>query len=205
MTQEAQTIFIVDDDEDVRIALSRSLTRRGMSVMHFGSARSFLDAVPADADGCLILDYGMPEMDGLELQDLLVRQDSTLPVIFVTGHGGIPESVRATKAGAIDFLEKPFDLSLLMERIGVALDLNVELRTQKSRALELSEKRGQLTSREEEVLQHILTHPARTSSKEIGQDLGISPRTVEIHRGRIQQKIGVKTTIELYELFGNKT
>ncbi len=203
MTPEPLTVFIVDDDDDVRIALSRSLGKRGMKVAHFPDAQSFLDQVDADAAGCLILDYGMPGMDGLELQDHLVQQNSTLPIIFISGHGGIPESVRATKAGAIDFLVKPFDLSVLIERIEAAWDVGAGLRAEKAHRQALADKRGLLTEREEQVLQHILTHPARTSSKEIAAELGISPRTVEIHRGRIQQKVGVKTTIELYELFGH--
>ncbi|WP_170783653.1 response regulator transcription factor [Ruegeria lacuscaerulensis] len=196
------TVYIIDDDDDVRIALSRSLRRRGMTVAHFPDAQSFLDQVDADAAGCLVLDYGMPDMDGLELQDYLVRQDSTLPIIFISGHGGIPESVRATKAGAIDFLEKPFDLSVLTDRIAVAWEFGEKLRQQKARRLDLAEKRGRLTDREDEVLQYILRNPGRTTSKEIAAELNISPRTVEIHRGRIQLKVGVKTTIELYELFG---
>ncbi len=201
MTPEPLTVFIVDDDNDVRIALSRSLSKRGMLVEHFADAQGFLEQVGENAIGCLILDYGMPFMDGLELQDHLVRHDSTLPIIFISGHGGIPESVRATKAGAIDFLEKPFDLAVLIERIYAAMHVGERLRNEKARRQKLADKRGLLTEREEQVLQHILTHPARTSSKEIAAQLGISPRTVEIHRGRIQQKVGVKTTIELFELF----
>lgn len=202
MIFDPQVVYIVDDDEDVRIALSRSLSKRGMQVEHFPDAQAFLNQVHEDAKGCLILDYGMPGMDGLELQDHLNRRDSTLPVIFISGHGGIPESVRATKAGAIDFLEKPFDLQVLVERIQAAFELGTKLRAEKTRRRMLADKRRLLTEREEQVLQHILTHPSRTSSKEIATALGISPRTVEIHRGRIQQKVGVKTTIELYELFG---
>ncbi|WP_298852904.1 response regulator [uncultured Ruegeria sp.] len=203
MTPEPLTVFIVDDDDDVRVALSRSLSKRGMRVEHFAAALAFLEQVGEDAIGCLILDYGMPVMDGLDLQDYLVRHDSTLPIIFISGHGGIPESVRATKAGAIDFLEKPFDLTVLIERIDAAMHVGEQLRNEKSRRQKLADKRGLLTEREEQVLQYILTHPARTSSKEIAAQLGISPRTVEIHRGRIQQKVGVKTTIELFELFAH--
>ena len=202
MTFEPLVVYIVDDDEDVRVALSRSLSKRGLRVEHFADAQTFLNQVHEDAKGCLILDYGMPGMDGLELQEHLNRRESTIPVIFISGHGGIPESVRATKAGAIDFLEKPFDLQVLIERIQAAFEIGARLRAEKSRRQMLADKRRLLTDREEQVLQHILTHPARTSSKEIATALGISPRTVEIHRGRIQQKVGVKTTIELYELFG---
>lgn len=117
MTAIPSTVFIVDDDDDVRVALSRSLTKRGMEVHHFADAQTFLETVRDDAEGCLILDYGMPGMDGLELQNHLVGRNSTIPIIFISGHGGIPESVRATKSGAIDFLEKPFDLTVLIERI----------------------------------------------------------------------------------------
>lgn len=201
MSTDPNTVFIVDDDDDVRVALSRSLKKRGLSVEIFDSARSFLDAVPPDATGCLLLDYGMPGMDGLELQDHLIAQHSTLPVIFISGHGGIPETVRATKAGAIDFLEKPFQLSVLMARIEAGFALGAELRAAKQKRMALEEKRNTLTEREEEVLAHILDTPARTSSKEIAADLGISPRTVDIHRGRILHKVGVKTTIELFEMF----
>ena len=197
------TVYIVDDDDDVRIALSRSLRKRGMTVEHFESAQSFLNHVDDNAAGCLILDYGMPGMDGLELQDSMIKKDFTMPIIFISGHGGISESVRATKAGAIDFLEKPFELTVLFERINAAFEIGAKLRAEKSHKLALSEKRNSLTEREEEVLQHILRNPSRTSSKEIGMDLNISPRTVDIHRGRIQQKVGVKTTIELFEMFGS--
>lgn len=202
MTAAAPRVFIVDDDDDVRVALSRSLSKRGMEVAAFGDAQSFLDQMDDTTEGCLILDYGMPGMDGLELQEHLLAQNSAIPIIFISGHGGIPESVRATKAGAIDFLEKPFDLGVLIERIEIATQIGERMRDKKNRDRALAEKRQSLTDREEEVLQHILNHPSRTSSKEIAADLGISPRTVEIHRARVHQKVGVKTTIELYELFG---
>ncbi len=202
MTVQGAKVYIVDDDDDVRIALSRALSKRGMSVEHFADAQAFLSSVNEDAEGCLVLDYGMPGMDGLDLQDHLVAQDSTIPIIFISGHGGIPESVRATKAGAIDFLEKPFDLKQLIERIETATTLGAELRAKKARRREMSEKRAMLTEREEQVLHHILTHPSKSSSKEIATELGISPRTVEIHRGRIQQKVGVNSTIELFNYFG---
>lgn len=203
MSTDQNTVFIVDDDDDVRVALLRSLRKRGLTVEIFDSAQSFLDNVGMDAKGCLILDYGMPGMDGLELQELLITQNSTLPIIFISGHGGIPETVRATKAGAIDFLEKPFQLSVLMERIEAGFGLGEKLRAAKQRKSDLAQKRSSLTDREEDVLAHILNTPSRTSSKEIAADLGISPRTVDIHRGRILQKVGVKTTIELYELFSS--
>lgn len=203
MTGNPPTVFIVDDDDDVRIALSRSLQKRGMTVAHFASAREFLDRVDENDNGCLILDYGMPGMDGLELQDLLIAQKSAIPIIFISGHGGIPESVRATKAGAIDFLEKPFSLKILTERINTAFEIGVKQQSEKLRRSALVARYNDLTIREEEVLRHILEYPSRISSKEIASSLGISPRTVDIHRGRVLQKMDAKSVTELFKLCSN--
>lgn len=194
------TVFIVDDDEDVRIALSRSLQKRGLTTEVFDSARAFLQSYSADKPGCLVLDYGMPEMDGLELQAYLGASNIDIPIIFISGHGGIPESVRATKAGAIDFLEKPFAQNVLLDRIADAFAADDIKRTSKQQQGAIDRKLGTLTGRETEILNHILQFPARISSKEIALDLRISPRTVDIHRARVLRKMDVTSIVQLFDM-----
>ncbi len=197
----APTVYLVDDDNDVRTALTRSLSKRGFHVLSFASADAFLQEVEPGVDGCLILDYGMPKMDGLELQAHLNATGCDLPVIFITGHGGIPESVRATKAGALDFLEKPFSLPILLERIETALEISTQRSKAKVKEAEIANRLATLTKREHEVFAFILANPSLTSSKEIAQNLGISPRTVDIHRGRVLKKLVVKTMVELIDVY----
>ncbi|NGM47183.1 response regulator transcription factor [Rhodobacter sp. SGA-6-6] len=197
MTQNQLTVFLVDDDEAIRLSLSRALAKRGYRVEAHASAASFLAAWSEERRGCLVLDYGMPGMNGLELQARLNAMGATLPVIFITGHGGVPESVQAIKGGALDFLEKPFRQAALIQRIEAALDL--------ARGQETARQDGQrrralfdrLTAREMEIVERIVERPAETSSKEIALYLGISPRTVDHHRARILEKLGLKSIVEL--------
>lgn len=194
------TVFVVDDDADIRSALSRALVLRGYTVEAHANAASFLAAYQPGRVGCLVLDYGMPGMNGLELQAHLNATGMTIPVIFVTGHGGVPESVAAIKAGAIDFLEKPFRQADLIERIEAAFAV---ARTRLAEAEQDRRHRARferLTAREMEIVEHILAHPASTSSKEIAQVLGISPRTVDHHRARILEKLEVRSIAELIAL-----
>ena len=123
MPQTPLTVFVVDDDEGIRTSLSRALGKRGYRVETHASARSFLESLDGSKAGCLVLDYGMPDMNGLELQKHLNAIDRRLPIIFITGHGGVPESVQAIKGGALDFLEKPFPQSALIERIEAAFEI----------------------------------------------------------------------------------
>lgn len=204
MTGNEAMVYIVDDDDDVRTALSRSLRKRGMQVEAFADAQSFLDAFDRDIQSCLVLDYGLPGMDGLQLQQQLIEEEAAIPIIFITGHGGIPESVRATQAGAVDFLEKPFSLQLLIERIGAALELSKRLHEDQRQRESLDVKLATLTSREAETLEHILANPSQVSSKEIALALGISPRTADIHRARIMQKMDVKNLLELVHTCMNR-
>ncbi|MEX0339805.1 MAG: response regulator transcription factor [Arenibacterium sp.] len=196
---DGQIVFLVDDDADIRGALSRALGLRGYQVESFASAQQFLDAYDPEASGCLILDYGMPQMDGLQLQKRLRDMGSRLPIIFITGHGGIPESVEAMKMGAIDFLEKPFKQSVLIDRIRAALETDAKHRAallQKSGVLERFEA---LTDREQEIALILTTRPGQNSSKEIARQLGISHRTVDHHRARILEKMDVGSVAELVE------
>lgn len=197
MPNSPLTVFVVDDDEAIRISLSRALDKRGYRVEAHASAADFLAVYAAGRPGCLVLDYGIPGMNGLELQRHLNAIGSDLPIIFITGHGGVPESVQAMKGGAIDFLEKPFRQSALIERIDVALDIA----RGRQAALQDGERRrarfDRLTAREMEIVERIVERPSETSSKEIALYLGISPRTVDHHRARILEKLGLKSIVEL--------
>ncbi len=191
------TIHIVDDDEDIRTSLSRALGKRGYAVRTHEAAVAFLAAYDGTGEGCLILDYGMPGMNGLELQRLLNERGWSIPVIFITGHGGVPESVQAIKGGAIDFLEKPFRQADLVERIEVAAGIARTRRSHDARARHLSALLDRLTARETEIARRIADNPSETSSKEIAAWLGISPRTVDHHRARILEKLELRSITEL--------
>jgi len=194
-----QTVFIIDDDSDIRTSLSRSLTKRGFYVECFASANSFLNCYDESLSGCILLDYGMPEINGLELQQKLIDKKFSIPIIFMTGHGGIPESVQAIKAGAIDFLEKPFKQEVLISTIRSAFE-NAEMTMQDSKtSKELKDKFNNLTTREKEVAQFIIQNPADTSSKNIGRHLSVSPRTVDHHRAQILEKMAMNSVTELIE------
>ncbi|TCP38868.1 response regulator transcription factor [Rhodovulum marinum] len=192
-------VFLVDDDADIRTSLSRALGLRGYKVRSFPSAEDFLAAYDGTASGCLILDYGMPDMDGLQLQRHLRDCGITIPVIFITGHGGVPETVEAMKMGALDFLEKPFKQSILVERIDAAIETDEKRRRASLRTHETRARFDALTEREREIAAIMVTNPARNSSKEVARQLGISPRTVDHHRARILEKMEVHSVAELVE------
>ncbi|EAU45177.1 response regulator transcription factor [Salipiger bermudensis] len=200
MGDSNQMIFIVDDDQDIRTSLTRALTQRGFEVEAFASGREFLAAYDGEQAACLVLDHGMPGMSGLELQALLNGQGSPLAVVFITGHGGVPESVQAMKAGAVDFLEKPFRQSVLIERIETALEIASAKRDALETRRALQARFNRLTAREEEIVKRMLTNPAEVSSKEIANSLGISPRTVDHHRARILEKLEIRSLVELVDL-----
>lgn len=197
---DQSVVFLVDDEEDVRTTLSRALTKRGFKVVAFESARHFLDQYHKEQQGCLVLDYGLPEINGLELQSYMNETEITLPVIFISGHGGIPETVQAMKAGAIDFLEKPFRQNDLVACIQAAFERDQQMRQQASEQNDAKERFERLTSREKEVAVFMMKHPSNTASKEIGRALDISPRTVDHHRARILEKLEIGSVIELVEL-----
>ncbi|WP_299649155.1 response regulator transcription factor [uncultured Tateyamaria sp.] len=192
-------VFLVDDDADIRGSLSRALGLRGYIVKTFATAQDFLDTYDRDISGCLLLDYGMPEMNGLQLQKHLRDMGSQLPVIFITGHGGVPESVEAMKMGAVDFLEKPFKQSVLIERIEAALDTDRRRRAVAVQTSGIMARFQSLTDREKEISLLLATRTGQNSSKEIARQLGISPRTVDHHRARILEKMDVGTVAELVE------
>ena len=197
--EQLLTVFIIDDDDDIRSSLSRALGKRGYSVETFSSARHFLDEYDHNKLGCVILDYGMPEMNGLELQGYMKEQDIILPVIFITGHGGIPESVQAIKQGAVDFLEKPFRQTVLVNCIEMAFARVLETQQFELTHKQLEDRFERLTKREKEVAEFIVLNPSSTSSKEVGRHLGISPRTVDHHRARVLEKMRMRSVTELVD------
>jgi two-component system response regulator FixJ len=189
-------VFVVDDDDAVRDSLSLLLQTSGHRVRAFGSAQNLLDALTPEAHGCIIADVRMPGMDGLELQERLAARRIGLPVIIMTGHGDVPIAVRAMKAGAVDFIEKPFAEEPLLETVRLAL-VRSERDRRRSGEPSADERLAQLTTREREVLEAMVAgHP----NKAIAHLLRISPRTVEIHRARVMEKTGARSLSHLVRL-----
>ena len=190
-------VYIVDDDEAVRDSLSLLLESKGYGVNSFGSALDFLVAAHALPIGCLIVDIRMPEMDGLELQQHLIDRSLDFPLIVITGHGDVPLAVRAMKAGAVDFIEKPFASQAILDSIEVAFSRLATPSEQDPIAVAAATKLRLLSPREREVLKGLL---AGLPNKTIAYDLAISPRTVEIHRARLMDKMGARSLSELIRL-----
>lgn len=192
-----QTVFVVDDDAAVRDSLSWLIKSVGLKVETFGSAQEFLAAVDKKKAGVVVLDVRMPGMSGLELQEKLGTEKILLPVIIITGHGDVPMAVRAVKSGAFDFIEKPFNDQVLLDRIQQALKRDVETRKVEGHRSEVSKKLALLTPREREVLELVV---AGNPNKVIAAQLGISCRTVEIHRGRVMEKMEANSLSDLVRL-----
>ncbi len=188
------TVFLVDDDPGVRDALSLSLKTAGLNVEAYDTAESFLAAYCCDRPGCLVLDVRMPQMSGLELQEALKANRIKIPIIFITGHGDIPMSVRAIKAGALDFLEKPFRMQVLLERVQEAMAKDARVRESDTDKQAVIGRYMRLTPREREIMSLIIEGK---SSKEIAKELHVSPRTVETHRSRIIDKMEAKSLSDL--------
>ena len=195
-----QCIYIVDDDEDIRNSLSRSLRTRGYTTEVFASAVDYLKSSSAGQAGCLILDSGMPEMSGLELQQEVIKRGFKTPIIFITGHGGVQEAVQAMKSGAVDFLEKPFQADKLIRRIDAALALDAKARASEETVHAARQRLDSLTQREREIAEFLVTHPGQSSSKDVARHLDISPRTVDHHRARILEKMNVVSVADLVNL-----
>jgi two-component system, LuxR family, response regulator FixJ len=187
-------VYIVDDDDAVRDSLSVLLEAIGHQVRTFGMARDFLDTAPTLPMGCLIADIRMPEMDGLELQHALNEQALQFPMIVITGHGDVPLAVRAMKAGALDFIEKPFASPTILASVEAALSRIDSVEQHDPVAEAALAKLELLSPREREVLEGLL---AGLPNKTIAYDLAISPRTVEIHRARVMDKMGARSLSEL--------
>jgi len=190
-------VYVIDDDEAVRDGLSGLLDAGGYTCRTFSAAQEFLQAAPTLRPGCVIVDIRMPAMDGLELQRRLAAQGLPFPLIVITGHGDVPLAVRAMKAGALDFIEKPFAAKAILESTKNAMRRVVEPREANPLEMTARARVESLSRREREVLQGLL---AGLANKSIAYGLGISPRTVEVHRGRLMQKMGARSLSELVRL-----
>jgi FixJ family two-component response regulator len=197
MTVSEPTVFIVDDDDAVRRFLSGLIESVELRAKSFASAGDFLEAYEPGQPGCLVLDVRMPGMSGLELQRELADQAIDLPVIILTGHGNVQLAVHAMKAGAIDFIEKPFDNELLLDRIQRAVAENVRAGSERIKRVEIAERMQQLTPRECEVLELVVTGQ---TNKGVARYLDISEKTVEIHRANVMRKMRAKSLADLVKM-----
>jgi FixJ family two-component response regulator len=187
-------VYLVDDEYAVRDSLALLIESAGLTVRSFASALDFLDNYDQEQPGCLLLDVRMPTMSGLELQVELARREIAIPIIFISGHAGIPDSAKAFRAGAVDFLEKPFDNELLLARIAEALKKDLADREQRIESRKIQNLLDHLTAREQEVLSLIVSGH---SNKSVAKILDISNRTVEAHRANIMEKTQVNSLAEL--------
>lgn len=190
-------VYVVDDDDGVRESLRWLLDSVGHKVKVFRNAREFLDGYDSEQPGCLLLDIRMPLMGGFELQEKLRAENLPLPILFLTGHGSIPMSVRAMRAGAFDFIEKPFSDQALLERVQEAVNHAAELYRQQRHLQFFNQHLSKLSPREHEVLDLLMDG---MSSRQIGEELGISKKTVEVHRSHIREKLGIGSVAELVRM-----
>ena len=199
MEKDSAVVFVVDDDEAVRDSLKMLLESVDLPCQTFASAREFLEKHDPQRHSCLVADIRMPGMSGLDLQEELNRRSSTIPILFITGHGDVPMAVDAMKAGALDFIEKPFRDQDLLDRIHEALEGDAARREDNRELAETRSRMDQLTARETEVMHRVV---AGQANKVIAMDLGVSQRTVEIHRARVMQKMGARSLAQLVRMVG---
>ena len=188
------TVFLLDDEPGMVKALTRLLIAEGFTVQAFTSAKTFLESYRRETISCLVLDVAMPELNGLELQERLTRSGLLLPIVFLTGHGDIPMSVQAVKAGAVDFLTKPVKDADLLRAVRAALQRAAEQRESISEIASLRQRYANLTPRECEVMTHVV---AGELNKQIAADLGVGEHTVKVHRARVMEKMGVESLADL--------
>ena len=194
MTEEEPVVYVVDDDPSVRKALQRLLRSAGHEAKTFGSAIEFLDFTHPDAPGCLVLDIKMPTLSGLELQDRLVEKGISFPIIFITGHGTVPSSVRAFKAGAVDFLQKPFEDRELLEAVSRGIEKHRRLRQDQKERETLRARLDTLTPREREVFGLVVSG---ILNKQVAYQLGTTEKTIKVHRARVMEKMGAQSVADL--------
>jgi FixJ family two-component response regulator len=194
---EHAVVFIVDDDPSMRRSLESLLRSVGLDVQLFSSAQEFMQAERPDAPGCLVLDVRLPGMSGLAFQEELANLGVALPIIFVTGHGDVPMTVRAMKAGAVEFLTKPFDDQVLLDAVHAAIERDRARRQQAAGLAALQARYDELTAREKEVMKLVVTGRV---NKQIAAALGLSVVTVKVHRGQVMRKMLAKSVAELVRM-----
>lgn len=190
-------VFIVDDDDEVRAAIGLLMESVGLEVRAYDSAQAFLDDFDPERPGCLVLDVRMRGMSGIELQTRLAAEPIHPPIVIITGHGDVPMAVRAVQAGAVDFLEKPFNDQALLDAVHRAFAVDARRRGHAMRLAEVNQRLERLTPREREILDQIL---AGKRNKVIAADLHISQSTVEAHRAKVMDKLGARSLSELMRL-----
>lgn len=187
------TVFVVDDDPSVLRAIGR-LLRMEFAVEAFDSPSAFLEALRPDAPGCILLDLALPGVSGLELQERLVAAGCMQPVVFLSGHGSVRTSVQAMRAGALDFIEKPWENDTLLNTVRRALDRDREMRSRRSASESIAKRVASLTPRESEVFRHVI---AGRLNKQIAARLGTAEKTIKVHRARVMHKMSVRSVAEL--------
>jgi FixJ family two-component response regulator len=192
-------VHVVEDDESSGLATARVLRAAGLSVRLYGSAPQFLASLPA-GHGCLVLDLSLPGQDGLELQERLAAFDEALPIVFLTGHGDVPKTARAMKAGAVDFLTKPVEAAALLDAVRRALTRDAEARAARDRKRAAQARYDRLTPREREVFAHVISGQL---NKQIAYGLGTSEHTVKVHRQHVMEKLEAESVPDLVRLAGD--
>ena len=197
MTDPNPVVFVVDDDASVRDAVKKLITSVGLQVETFGAAREFLNRKLPDAPACLVLDVRLPDLGGLEFQRTLAEANIHIPIIFITGHADVPMTVSAMKAGAVEFLTKPFRGQELLGAIQEAIAKDRLARTERAQMKELRARYDSLTVREKEVLRLVVSG---LLNKQIGAELGTSELTIKTHRGHVMQKMGAESLADLVRM-----
>jgi FixJ family two-component response regulator len=196
MSRTEPAVFVVDDDVSVRESLKNLLRSVGLKVETFNTAQDFLSMAPPGA-GCLVLDVRLPGLSGLDLQRQLVEANHEIPIVFITGHGDIPMSVRAMKAGAVEFLTKPFRDQDLLDAVRQALDRDRQTRSRENEMAELRGRYASLTTREHEVMKYVVRGVV---NKQIAAEMGITESTIKLHRGRLMRKMKAESLADLIRM-----
>ncbi|MBS0408813.1 MAG: response regulator transcription factor [Proteobacteria bacterium] len=191
------TVFVVDDDVSVRESLEALIQASGWRALTFDTARAFLAFPPPPGPSCLVLDVGLPDLNGLDLQAMIAADRSEMPILFITGYGDVPMTVRAMKAGAVEFLTKPFGEAVLLDAIESALERSRSAVGEKAALRTLDDRYATLSRREREVMALVVTG---LLNKQVAGELGISEITVKAHRGRVMEKMQVRSLADLVKV-----